>query len=107
MFIFKAKEYQSEKSPIFDSQKSTKNNKKTPYNVSVICCQSLPVVLQHPVNFFKNKFPFTLMKTDIFGNLFLILNYILTFLILGTTQDQFRMKILVNWTYNIQEIVLL
>ena len=47
------------------------------------------------------------MKTDIFGNLFLILNYILTFLILGTTQDQFRMKILVNWTYNIQEIALL
>ena len=29
--------------------KEHKNNKKTPYNVSVICCQSLPVVLQHPV----------------------------------------------------------
>ena len=44
------KEYQSEKSPIFDSQKSPKTLKKTPYNVSVICCQSLPVVLQHPVS---------------------------------------------------------
>ena len=29
--------------------KEPKNTKKTPYNVSVICCQSLPVVLQHPV----------------------------------------------------------
>ena len=29
--------------------KKHKNNKKTPCNVSVICCQSLPVVLQHPV----------------------------------------------------------
>ena len=29
--------------------KEHKNNKKTPYNVSVIWCQSLPVVLQHPV----------------------------------------------------------
>ena len=29
--------------------KEHKNTKKTPYNVSVICCQSLPVVLQHPV----------------------------------------------------------
>ena len=28
MFIFKAKEYQSEKSPIFDSQKSTKTTRK-------------------------------------------------------------------------------
>ena len=28
--------------------KEHKNNKKTSYNVSVICCQSLPVVLQHP-----------------------------------------------------------
>ena len=31
--------------------KEHKNNKKTPYNVSVICCQSLPVVLQHPVEY--------------------------------------------------------
>ena len=30
--------------------KEHKNTKKTPYNVSVICCQSLPVVLQHPVD---------------------------------------------------------
>ena len=29
--------------------KEPKNTKKTPYNVSVICCQNLPVVLQHPV----------------------------------------------------------
>ena len=28
MYIFKAKEYQSEKSPIFDSQKSTKTTRK-------------------------------------------------------------------------------
>ena len=30
--------------------KEPKNTKKTRYNVSVICCQSLPVVLQHPVS---------------------------------------------------------
>ena len=47
MFIFKAKEYQSEKSPIFDSQKSTK---KTPKNVSQKGLQSLTDVLQHPVD---------------------------------------------------------
>ena len=45
-----SKEYQSEKSPIFDSQKEPKNTKKTPYNASVICFQSLPDVLQHPVD---------------------------------------------------------
>ena len=47
MFIFKAKEYQSEKSPIFDSQKSTKTTRKK--NVSQKGLQSLPDVLQHPV----------------------------------------------------------
>ena len=45
MFIFKAKEYQSE---ISDSQKSTKT---TPKNVSQKGLQSLPDVLQHPVLF--------------------------------------------------------
>ena len=35
--------------------KEHKNNKKTPYNVSVICFQSLPVVLQHPVECFLPK----------------------------------------------------
>ena len=41
------KEYQSEKSPIFDSQKSTKTTRKK--NVSQKGLQSLPDVLQHPV----------------------------------------------------------
>ena len=48
MLIFKAKEYQSEKSPIFDSQ-NNKNNKKTPKNVSQKGLQSLTDVLLHPV----------------------------------------------------------
>ena len=39
------------KSTIFDSQKSPKTKRKLhPYNVSVICCQSLTDVLQHPVD---------------------------------------------------------
>ena len=49
MLIFEAKEYQSEKSPIFDIQKSTKNNMITPQNVSQKGLQSLTDVLQHPV----------------------------------------------------------
>ena len=50
MFIFKAKEYQSEKLPIFDRQpKEHKNNKITPKNVSQKGLQSLTDVLQHPV----------------------------------------------------------
>ena len=52
MLIFKAKEYQSEKSPIIDSQMTNehKNNKITPKNVSQKGLQSLPDVLQHPVD---------------------------------------------------------
>jgi len=34
--------------------KMNKNNRKTPYSVSVVCCQSLPVVLQHPVEGYRN-----------------------------------------------------
>ena len=51
MLIFKAKEYQSEKSPIIDSQMTNehKNNKITPKNVSQKGLQSLTDVLQHPV----------------------------------------------------------
>ena len=44
------KEYQSEKSPIIDSQKSKKNKKKTPKNESHKGFQSWPDVLQHPVD---------------------------------------------------------
>ena len=47
MIIFKAKECQSEKSPILDSQKSTKTI--TPKNGSQKGLQSLTDVLQHPV----------------------------------------------------------
>ena len=46
-FTFKAKECQSEKSPIFDSQKSTKTT--TPKNVSQKGSWSLTDVLQHPL----------------------------------------------------------
>ena len=54
-YIFKKYVYfQSQRVPKWKiahiwQSKEHKNNKKTPYNVSVICCQSLPVVLQHPV----------------------------------------------------------
>ena len=44
-----------EKSPIIDSQKSKKNNNKTPNNesVMVIGFQSWPDVLQHPVDMYN------------------------------------------------------
>ena len=42
------KEYQSEKSPIIDSQKS-KKTRRTPKNESHKGFQSWPDVLQHPV----------------------------------------------------------
>ena len=47
MLIFKANKYQSEKSPIIDSQMSTKTT--TPKNVSQKDLKSLTDVLQHPV----------------------------------------------------------
>ena len=54
-YIFKKYDhFQSQRAPKWKiahiwQSKGHKNNKKTPYNVSVRCCQSLPVVLQHPV----------------------------------------------------------